>query len=1151
MSAPLWTVRGEVPFRPDGGIPQLAQLCLSMLESYLDTVEAKRSDRIALDKAPAVPEPGAIDSRSIMSLLLRGREAAGIWVRFGTDYVVQGEVDNHTEPAIVDAALAAFRDHPGAGYRPRGSTKRGRVRVLVVLEWPGALLVRAQDSTHAELMLLPARLPTGGSAIGVVLGELETGLVVDRASVVPLSAGRFCEALEAAADRLTDLPAEQVRRIPLHNDRDESEGPVPLAVDEEWDADESDQPAVGFASVIQPGFEHPDESDEPALGFGSVVHPVIEDEDQDQPLDGGFSVGGMSDSFGMPEEPRPPSSRSHLEEIITSPGATAPRGEVAVLPWDLWLDAVGGASLAPAQGLDEATVPALLDLDEGDIDPPGRAVGGWLTPDGARVPWGPPHPLGDRSRVPMDVMRVLSGVSGSAALVLFGWAIAAIISFLVQPHDAQVQAAAERANIPTISFCSASNPAFVEAVHCWTDRFAGGIEDLESSACDQRPGADPDLSAEVARTAREEISAEGRAAFCGLAHRLEGSQQGARADEVLAEACFQVLGRPEQYADPARLRAGRPAALVSSFLSDDRLRIQELAEVRQDLRDDCDQCESASLERVRDRAVLAWLDASMRPGMPVSSIDAAELDRCTARNPLWRARRRDGDSESSKKQDKAYAAAFPYDRYTRLRFLGSTGSKPAEWSCYDHSESSRYSSMAQPPAPLGLAARLVTPRNLSPPPLPADDLGKLGVRSQLGLHMLLDGELQGSGARAAGAIACASLVQKELSTYSSVHPLLIEGDGSVPDLCGQVCAGYFRVAQVDKPWETAKEDLKLCVTGRVDPRAPERLCPDRTLPIPRSSREEGLSDGADDLLKNRWASHKELDARWSPGAPKRWLIASRGTSNMDTNDTELGEDCGITEQAPGADEPGASFFYKPKKPIRYDIDDGLTEGQSAATIGALPDPILACSARLITQENLSEAGLPTLLPGGSLPETYVESVRLVADQLADESLTVQRSRQACEELAALCFTSAALMVNRPDMLWDYADLLTTRNTAEDLALAMGPTLERTFRRECVPKPEAGRSRGRCPAEWQGGSPAAICDAVCRAGAINYSLPARNALPEARLDAAFALATATPVCSGLQDLWDDRNDADLSFESSCLDGLEAQRSLAIQLLQGGR
>ncbi len=1028
----------------------------------------------------------------MLSLLLRGTEAAGIWVRFGSDYMVQGEVDRHTEPAVVDAALAAFRDHAGAGYRVRGSTRRGRARVIVVLEWPSSLLVRAQDSAHAELSSPPARLPDGGSAIAVVLGELDTGLTVDRANVLPLSAGRFCDALDAAA-RGADMP------IP---------GAPPSAA-------AHPEPA---APVPAPA---PDAEAHDPWG-GPVLSATLPDEDADA-IEETAAVGGVSDGFGVSEELQPPPSRPDLEAFSTAPGAAAPRRGAARLPWDAWLDAVADVPTDPRGGLEDAVVPALLALSPDDDAPPGRSIGGWLTPDGVRAPWGPPHPLGDRSRVPTDVMRVLSGVSGSAALVVFGLAMAALISGLVQPHDAQVRAQPKPFNIPTISFCSDSNPAFEEAMHCWTERILNGREDFENSRCETRP----------------EDAADTRAGFCGLAHREDAAGlRGAGADRVLAEACFQVLGEPEQYAEPSTGRRARPRARVAAFLTDDRLRIQELEEVRQRLIDDCDLCESAARERIRDRSVLTWVSPELRGGMPVSSPLAAALDRCPKGDALWV-----GDDLSGR---------FPFGTYARSRFPDGIEGTPPEWACFDYSLSSRHRNILRPPDGLAEDVRLVTPRDLEPGALPQDPLGAFGIKSQLGLHALLSGELAPGGDAEPGAIACASLVREELNSYRSVHPLAGVEEPGMRGLCGQVCAAYFHLIDAPPAWETRDADLALCVTGRVDPRAPERLCHDRTLPIPRTSFEETILSNSDDLKKSRWLSHGRLDARWSPGTAKDWLGQAHGSWAMDTSDAALGEDCGIVEEHDDNGEWGGAFFASDRPTEdRYEFEEDRAPRGSAATIGALPDPILACGAQIVAQEDLGEAGLPALLPTGSVAGDYLQNVQLVAEELADESLAVQRSRRTCEDLASLCFTSAALMVNRADLLWDYAPALASPSTAENLAVAMGPLLDRRYRERCADDRAGGGRRDRCAGPWRVEEDAPICEALCKAGARNYSLPARHAVPEARLDAAFELASATPVCSGLRDLWNERADADLNFESACLAGVRTHRALAVGLLRGDR
>lgn len=92
-----------------------------------------------------------------------------------------------------------------------------------------------------------------------------------------------------------------------------------------------------------------------------------------------------------------------------------------------------------------------------------------------------------------------------------------------------------------------------------------------------------------------------------------------------------------------------------------------------------------------------------------------------------------------------------------------------------------------------------------------------GVKTQLGLDATLRAFADGGNPAAGEAGPCWKVTSRRLSKYTPVHPLLIEPDPAgwptdEQQICGQVCATRYKVAQTLSEWVTPARDLQMCIT---------------------------------------------------------------------------------------------------------------------------------------------------------------------------------------------------------------------------------------------------------------------------------------------------------------------------------------------------
>lgn len=1110
-----WTRFGLRPFRPDGGAPYLERAAGELLARYLDgdqpdpdtphevdggappsgsEIEEGRSTVFNLADLAGSP---VATPRSTLSLLLRNDQVAGFWIRFGASYVVPEAVDTVQEPGVVAAAVTACRARTWRKTDPTTAAWHAggwNWDLLLVLEWPSPLLVRGSHELHAELMGTSTPLPVGGSGLSVVRGALRWTNLIDRAAVSPLAPA-------AVADAIGAVLRSRMARVA---EKDTAPSPAQLKA--------PPPPAPKLDRITPPSV--------------ADVPPVVDLVDPD----------GPTLQFGLPDEeeaPAPdpfgesdPAEPDDLPSILELAAMDEDLADAGGAPWDSWLDELYSslATVGESRVRDRRPIAGLVELGAGWASAPGRLLSGWVTEDLRISAWSGTRDLDVRSSVRAETARNLSGWVGSAALLLAGWLLVKVLALLLALPFPTTAASTTPVQIPIVSFCSESNPAFLEALSCWTERLASGEIAAPGGACDP---ANPlgGLSGRDDRLSPLDPT-DVRASYCGLLDR--GPTGRSSAEEALAAACFQVLGDPDRYAIGGDgTRSGEHGADIEAFFFNPDLRISELAALGDSLAKDCDRCERTARGRIRRLAVRTWIGKGLFAPLALNDLGPSELDVCPLPHRAWGIE--DGPGED----------LFRYDIYSSARFgrLAREAAALAElgppspddpWSCYmgtlDATERPTLTSGVP-----GLQLR-------SPGAL--DATGSRALVSQLGVHGLLaaDPAVIGRGDRAHA--ACARVVREELVHAQSIHPLHDEGEADPLALCGQVCAGYFGLAPTATGWVTQPEDLKLCTAGAVGGGGADRLCRDSTLPAPRTDAER--------LARRRCLP----SAKYPTPLCRDALVKRTDTLRPDWEGGLLtcGDDVVASDPSLEPDDGGlrrggvGGVLYESEEVVAAPVDH------------ALPQMVSACAMRLLEQD-LSGAGVPSMLPENIAPDQISKTLEATAGRLAGTRVE-QRSRRVCEESGAFCYLAAALMVRRPDLLWSRASVLAGADTAEALAVAMGPTLERNYRSQCddgeADNLLLSEARATCTGGWLDPDQAGTCSAICSSGAFGFRLAARHADAEMRLNAAFRLATATHMCVGLADFASGLSSGDLSWETACLDGLESRAAVALSLItEGGR
>jgi hypothetical protein len=484
---------------------------------------------------------------------------------------------------------------------------------------------------------------------------------------------------------------------------------------------------------------------------------------------------------------------------------------VASIPAD-WRSGIPFDDWVVSAATDAAPLPAVHELGW-PLRLPGGRVGfplsGWLDRDlGVQ----PDHPrdaatgvlVARDTRSPL-LGQILMAMSVTA-WVLFGTlGVSGGLHWISQPKVEAELATPTVAPQPAISVCSADHRRFVEQLRCEVAHLAEGREAGEGD-CDQVP-EDVDL----------------QAAWCGLHDRALDGQTALSGDDwselAAAQACFDVLGRPWQY---AREGSGSTAADPERLLRDPGLKVSALVDVVDRLDDACDTYRD-KLERKVAGAVLAThvggpsdeaqalqqlafkrvLQGLAEPVQSCLLAGRAEGARTSQRWLHVCGEQLDERPWETDKAWNALAGDAPLDRpalvdrYLAARF-GEREPTEGLWACHLQLE-------RREPAGTGLGRwdlSVPVPGSYADP----------GVGSQL----LLDAWLLAlrEGSESGG--PCWAEVDRMLAGYTPVHPLLggVAREGWPSDeqrVCGQVCAARYRIGAPSGEWVTPGADLASCL----------------------------------------------------------------------------------------------------------------------------------------------------------------------------------------------------------------------------------------------------------------------------------------------------------------------------------------------------
>ena len=512
-----------------------------------------------------------------------------------------------------------------------------------------------------------------------------------------------------------------------------------------------------------------------------------------------------------------------------------------------------GPALVPLEDwLDAALAPEWPDPPAGALGPPLMAPGGrvafplqgWLTRGLERWP-DPPTSITPGVLAAREVQTKWKGqvarALGSMIAVLVGvGGLATGVRLLAEPRPQPLAITPTPAPQPAMSVCSADHQAFVEELRCQIDALAS-TSDATAPACGDSgsAGRPPDLGQDL------------QAAYCGLLDRTLDGWTGNRVKReqtysfghlALSQACFNVLGRPFPYTQPAGFSGGVEAADPERFLEDPDLSIASLVEARDQLEAACDLYRGRAEARVEGAIFATHVGEPFSPGAaPAREAEpsalrralvsqateglSAEASRCfqagvTRGVPegTWRGLCGEPDGAEEKLQtykiwqqlagSEVGADGDVVSRYTRARFGLASGppskTDSALWTCH------LTLGGALPSALTGSASALW---DLMLPVPQGYDLGGAGARSQL----VLDAGLRAFEAGLDAGV-CWDLVKRRLIAYGPAHPLLepLDEDGwpSVEQrLCGQVCASTFRLVQGPERgvWLSPEADLRRCL----------------------------------------------------------------------------------------------------------------------------------------------------------------------------------------------------------------------------------------------------------------------------------------------------------------------------------------------------
>jgi hypothetical protein len=570
--------------------------------------------------------------------------------------------------------------------------------------------------------------------------------------------------------------------------------------------------------------------------------------------------------------------------FMVNPDQLRPMAGAEMIPVWAWLQELSGLPDEHSEEERHYRGPP-LELFGGRV---GFPISGWLSPSLELRPGRPTDVIAGTLR-DRDVgsqlrsyIRQAFGITGSILLSVVALAVLVYIAALPRPEAAPGVAIPEPQ--PAMSVCSAHHQPFVEELRCQ-------IQAYTAEGSPDGPVCGDKGSRQSVMPTPDDLQAD----FCGLYDRridgwLSPDTGAGFAQEVAAQACFNVLGNPYAYSYGPNRYETREMADPASFLEASGLKLRALEELVQDLVGACDtyrnrtehQVEGAIFaahigapatraapalggrERDREResepsALRELLAGHATSGMPdaikrcfEAGIDEGPLaarryaDLCGGPDTSDRANDEKKGWEVLAAEEETGDLAL-IERYTRARFgegrFLRAQNAPPLWECHLNLDGE----LQDPDMP-----RFVeTTWDLTVPVPLRYGHAEARVTSQL----VLDAALTAFEEDGTGPLTCWRVVDRRLARYTQAHPLLgapEEGWPSVEQqLCGQVCAGRYRVRELDdqRPWVTPDTDLALCTTAEPPPTEEGIL--------------ESIGEGQLDLLRLPWSG----DRGWVPPGP--------------------------------------------------------------------------------------------------------------------------------------------------------------------------------------------------------------------------------------------------------------------------------------------
>jgi hypothetical protein len=478
---------------------------------------------------------------------------------------------------------------------------------------------------------------------------------------------------------------------------------------------------------------------------------------------------------------------------------------------------------------------------------------GWLTRGLAVWPARPGDvavgALTDRVVQQKWIAQAWLALTSSAVVLASVLSFSAAVVLATRPVPEPLEPPPPPAPQPALSVCSADYQEFVEEFRCQIHHLATRGDDGGST-----PICGDKNSAGKWRDSGEDL----QAAYCGLLDREVDAWTAdlARGDRTnfawfaASQACFNVLGYPFPYQlrellprkadgtlDETAAGTGRLVGSPHNFLEHDELGIQPLMDLVGELKAACDTYRDRSEASV-DGAVFAT-----HVGAPLADVPSQDRGGAALRRTALSAAMIGVSADAQVCFRRGMGRGLDASRYEAMcadtadRFdlkfadskmwskLGGPVPEAGPVSVIERYSASRYQAKAKTTDLWSCHLSLQSFDEIIGDqrgmweigiPIPQDyNVAGSGVRTQLSL----DATLRAIRDEGKDSGICWKVVNKRLSSYSPVHPLLAdldpEGWPSVEQqLCGQICASRYAIRKSinDGSWVTRDEDLDQCVT---------------------------------------------------------------------------------------------------------------------------------------------------------------------------------------------------------------------------------------------------------------------------------------------------------------------------------------------------